>query len=93
MPVQMKFAEKFLSHKFKGNGVKYEVGVCIKTGEIVWIHGPCRCGKNDIGVAREAFVSFLNDDEMADANGGYAGKDTHIKTQRLHNYLNKEDMK
>ena len=33
MPVQMNFAEKFLSHKFKGNGVKYEVGVCIKTGD------------------------------------------------------------
>ena len=62
---RMKFAKTFLSHKFKGNGLKYEVGVCIRTGEIVWIHGPKRCGMNDIQVARDAFISFLNDDEMA----------------------------
>ena len=34
LPVQMKFAENFMSHKFKGNGVKYEIGVNIQTGEI-----------------------------------------------------------
>ncbi len=25
MPVEMKFSEKFMSHKFKGNGLKYKV--------------------------------------------------------------------
>ncbi len=40
MPVEMKFSEKFMSHKFKGNGLKYEVGVCIATGYVVWVHGP-----------------------------------------------------
>jgi len=25
MPVEMKFAKEFMSHKFKGNGLKYEV--------------------------------------------------------------------
>ena len=93
MPVQMKFAEKFLSHKFKGNGVKYEVAVCIKTGHIVWIQGPKRCGKNDIEVAREAFVSFLNDDEMANADGGYRGEDESLKTPNLYHYLSEEEMK
>ena len=40
MPVEMKFSEKFMSHKFKGNGLKYKVGVCIATGLVVWVHGP-----------------------------------------------------
>ncbi|KAL3791579.1 hypothetical protein ACHAW5_000882 [Stephanodiscus triporus] len=40
MPVEMKFAKEFMSHKFMGNGLKYEVGVCIATGHIVWVHGP-----------------------------------------------------
>lgn len=91
MPVQMKFAEKFLSHKFHGNGVKYEIGVCIATGHIVWLHGPIRCGKNDIQVAREVFLSFLNDDEMAVADYGYEGEDQHIKTPSIHHFLSTEE--
>jgi hypothetical protein len=51
MPVEMKFSEKFMSHKFKGNGLKYEVGVCIATGHVVWVHGPTRAGQNDITLA------------------------------------------
>ena len=35
MGVLMKFAKNFMSHKFKGNGVKYEIGVNIQTGETV----------------------------------------------------------
>ena len=51
MPVQMKFFEKIMSNKFKGNGLKYEVGVCIVTGRIVWIHGPSRVGQSNIMLA------------------------------------------
>lgn len=80
MPVQMKFSNKFMSHKFKGNGVKYEVGICIITGHMVWVHGPTRAGENDISVARQAFVSFLNDGEMAVADRGYRGEPNHLKT-------------
>lgn len=92
LQVQMKFAENFLSHKFKGNGVKYEVAVCIQTGGVVWIHGPVRCGINDIQVARQAFVSFLNDDEMANADGGYRGEEKHLKAPRLYHYRSEEMM-
>ena len=80
MPVEMKFAKEFMSHKFKGNGLKYEVGVCIATGHIVWVHGPSRAGESDITLARQAFVSFLNDDEMAVADSGYRGEFCSIKT-------------
>ena len=80
MPVQMKFAERFLSHKFKGNGLKYEICVCIVTGRIVWIHGPSRAGEHDITVARQAIVSFMDDNEMAVADSGYGGELLSIKT-------------
>lgn len=64
----------------KENAVKYEVGVCIRTGRIVWIHGPCRAAEHDINVARQAFVSFLGDGEMAVADTGYRGEFRTIKT-------------
>ena len=51
MPVEMKFSEKFMSYKFKGNGLKYEVGVCIATRHVVWVHGPTRAGQNNITLA------------------------------------------
>ncbi len=80
MPVEMQFAKEFMSHKFKGNGLKYKVGVCIATGHIVWVHEPSQAGKSDITLARQAFVSFLNDDEMAVADSGYRGEFWLIKT-------------
>ncbi|KAL3794720.1 hypothetical protein ACHAW5_003729 [Stephanodiscus triporus] len=91
MPAQMKFSEKFMSHKFKGNRLKYEVGVCIATGRIVWIHGPSRAGMNDITLARQAFVSFLNDNEMAVADSGYRGEMHHIKTPDLMYFCSGEE--
>ena len=51
MLVEMKFSEKFMSHKFKGNGLKYKVEVCIATGHVVWVHGPAQAGQNDITLA------------------------------------------
>jgi hypothetical protein len=93
MPVQMKFSEKFMSHKFKGNGLKYEICICIITGEIVWVHGPVRAGENDINVARQACVSFLNDGEMAIADSGYRGEPDHLKTTDIFNFRSKADVR
>jgi len=39
------FWSGWFSHKFKGPGVRYEVGLCIRTGDIVWINGPFPCGQ------------------------------------------------
>ncbi len=91
MPVEMKFSEKLMSHKFKGNGLKYEVGVCIATGHAVWVHGPSRSGENDITLARRAFVSFLNDDEMAVGDSGYRAEMQHIKTPNLMHFCSGEE--
>ena len=37
-PIEKK-GKRWYSHKFKKPGVQYEVGVGIKSGDIVWING------------------------------------------------------
>jgi hypothetical protein len=65
----------FASHKFKGkSGLRYEVGLCIKTGDIVWIHGPFPCGRNpDINIFRSSLLSHLEAGERVEADDGYIG--------------------
>jgi hypothetical protein len=66
------FNPKWCSHKFKGPGVRYEVGLCIQTGWIVWVHGPYPCGSHpDLKIARMGVFTQLNEGEMVVADGGY----------------------
>jgi len=62
------------SHKFNGPGVRYEVGTCIRTGDIVWFRGPFPCNFSD----REIFDSFLSEKllpgEGVEADSGYTGR-------------------
>lgn len=72
----------FASHKFaKKSGVRYEVALCIKTGDIVWINGPFPCGKlNDISIFRQALMTELSDNERVEADDGYVGESPqHVK--------------
>lgn len=81
MKCQMRFNKKFNSHKFKKGGLRYEVGVCILTGDIVWIHGPFRAGLPDIQISRSAILKgALVEGEMCEADNGYVGEDWYIKT-------------
>jgi hypothetical protein len=69
------------SHKFKGPGLRYEVGLCILTGDIVWIHGPFPCGRwPDLKIFRSALKNALPPGEKVVANLGYRGKPAHIIT-------------
>jgi len=66
------FDPKWFSHKFKAAGVRYEVGVCILSGEIVWVNGPHPCGSwSDLRIARDRVLYELEDGEMIVADGGY----------------------
>jgi hypothetical protein len=54
------FDRKWYSHKFKGPGVRYEVGVCIQTGHMCWVNGPYPCGEwTDLKIARSCIVEML----------------------------------
>ena len=80
MKVQKKFDKRFFSHKFQSGGLRYEVGVCIITGHIVWLNGPFRCGINDITIVRQCIVGNLAKNEMVEADKGYVGEDDYIRT-------------
>ena len=65
---------RWYSHKFRSAGVRYEVGVCIQTGDICWINGPFMCGRwPDINIFRVGLKRRLNQNEMVVADKGYRG--------------------
>lgn len=65
---------RWYSHKFKSAGVRYEVGVCIQTGDICWINGPFMCGRwPDINIFRVALKRRLHARELVVADRGYRG--------------------
>ena len=66
---------KWYSHKFHGAGLRYEIGVCIVTGHIVWVGGGDPAGTPDITIAREGILNLLDDDETLIADGGYKGEE------------------
>lgn len=72
----------FSSHKFKmKSGLRYEVGLSIQTGSIVWINGPFPCGRNpDISIFRASLLSHLEEGERVEADDGYIGEaPRHVK--------------
>jgi len=38
------FDRKWFSHKFKGSGLLYEIGLSIANGDIAWAYGGLPCG-------------------------------------------------
>ena len=79
MPEQPSF-RRFYSHKFKRAGYRYEVALCIQTGEIVWINGPFPCGAfSDLTIFRKALKQkLLQAKEKAIADLGYRGEPNTI---------------
>lgn len=66
------FSTKWYSHKFRGPGVRYELGLNIRTGGLIWAHGGYPCGiYPDLKLAREAFVLSVNPGELTLADKGY----------------------
>lgn len=62
----------WFSHKFRGPGLIYEIGLNICTGHIVWVHGGYPCGLYpDLRLAREAYVLSVNPGERTLADHGY----------------------
>ena len=65
------FSRCWYSHKFKGPGVRYEIGLNIQNGWIVWVNGPYPCGEwPDLRIARDRMVHMLLPVEMYVADGG-----------------------
>jgi len=71
---QSPFDSKWWSVKFNGPGLRYEVGICILTGHMVWVMGGFPCGRySDLVIFREGLADLLDEGEVVIADGGYRG--------------------
>jgi len=70
------FSKQWYSFKFRAAGVRWEVGVSIFTGDIVWINGWFPCGAwPDIKIFRnDLLAKLLETNEMVEADRGYRGE-------------------
>lgn len=65
-------SKKWYSKKLRGPGLRYEIGLNIRTGCIVWTSGGYPCGEcTDLTLALESFVPSLKDGERAMADKDY----------------------
>jgi hypothetical protein len=53
------FNKTLFTQKHKAAGLKYEVGVFIRTGYIVWINGPFKGGKGDLTIFKNGLQVLL----------------------------------
>jgi hypothetical protein len=68
--------------------LRYEIGLCIQTGHIVWKNGPFPCGKYpDLKISRLGVVELLNEGEMILADGGYRDGGQYHDTPTGYNTL------
>lgn len=77
------FSKLWYSHKFRSAGLRYEVGICIQTGDIVWVNGPFKCGRwNDLCIFRNDLKQLLLPNELVEADNGYRG-DRKVRTAKM----------
>ena len=65
----------FASFKYKGkSALRYEIGLDILEGNLIWIRGPYPAGKyNDLTIFRDCLVHKLEPYERVVADKGYVG--------------------
>ena len=69
------FCKIWYSHKSHGPGVRYEIAICIKTGDIVWVSGPFPAGIPDLLIFDIGLAKWLLPNELVEADNGYKGRD------------------
>lgn len=57
-----KLSRMCFSHKFIGPGLRYEIGVSVLTGHIVWVNGPNQCSAYP---DRKIFLKDMRGDLLA----------------------------
>lgn len=75
MPEPKPFSSKWYSHKFRGPGIQYDLGICIKTGWIVSYNGLFECGAwPDLWMFKSKLKTKLLYCKMVVADHGYCGE-------------------
>ena len=72
-----KKSKKWFSEKYKCAAVRYEIGISILGGDIVWINGPFPAGRfNDATIFQhKGLLSNLEENERVEADNGYSNLD------------------
>ena len=76
-PYEKEWSKRWYSPKFKGAGLRYEIGISILGGDIVWVNGPFPCGQyNDLTIFMEyGMKDNLEENERVECDDGYGGAD------------------
>ena len=92
-PYNKTTSAKWFSKKFQGPGLRYEVGVAVENGYIVWINGPFLPGKfNDHMIfERMGLLSNLEEGERIEADDGYLFLDPEFVKARSSVYHPREN--
>ena len=72
-PFVKEFNRKFKSHKFGKAALRYEIGINILTGDIVYYYGPFPAGMNDLSIFQIRLEMLLAPGEKVVADKGYKG--------------------
>ena len=71
---QTPFDAKWWSHKYGHAALRYEIGISVSSGEIVWIFGPFPAGKyNDQRIYNLKMRQCLHENEKVLGDLGYGG--------------------
>ena len=83
-PYEKVWSRRWFSNKFKGPGLRYELALCIMTGDIVWANGPYPPGLySDYKIFMECGLKdMLDDKERVEADDGYTGADPKFAKTR-----------
>lgn len=90
--ITKKLTKRWFSHKFNKAGVSYEIAVCIKTGDIVWINGPFPAGTHDLTIFRYKLKDMLLPMEHAMGDRGHRGYTKTITPCHARNCQHKRSM-
>ena len=78
------FSKIWFSKKFSGAALRYEVAICIQTGDICWINGPFKPGKwNDLTIFRRNLKGKLLSWEKVECDDGYSDPKCRHKSMIL----------
>ena len=86
------FDRKWYSHKINGPALRYEIGISIATGWIVWVNGPFPAGDwPDLRIVRENLIHELLPWEYYIADGGYNdGQQFSITPSGRHEFVDRQ---
>ena len=74
LPLAVSYLKELHSYKFKHAALRYEVALCIKTGDICWWNGPFEPGLyNDEMIFKMGLLGMLEDGERVETDQGYKG--------------------